>query len=190
MNSSQLWYAPFITASLGAPSPKDYVSLSIKNTTSDTGAFQCLHSSFERRFADMMYCLALPLDNFSFDWRITFSTSSPAKLALLNDFSMSRKHGLRPSNMTTHAAATAHEAQEFMNALVGHPFDPSGRPITRGLLRMACNFLSLLSMPLFLYYWMKQCVDFPPVFSARFSQLNHGFSCTDPSRPESACPLD
>lgn len=43
VNSSQLWYAPFITASLGMPSPKDYVSLSVKNAPSETGAFYCLH---------------------------------------------------------------------------------------------------------------------------------------------------
>lgn len=54
--------------------------------------------------------------------------------------------------------ASSQDLAEFFNALIGHPFDPSARPLTRGFVWFVGATLAFLYMPLELYYWMKQCV--------------------------------
>lgn len=38
VNSSQLWYAPFITSRLGSPGRRDFVALPTQNSSSENGA--------------------------------------------------------------------------------------------------------------------------------------------------------
>lgn len=57
--------------------------------------------------------------------------------------------------------AISQDLAEFFNALIGHPFDPSARPLTRGFVWFVGAALSLIYLPLELYYWMKQCALVP-----------------------------
>lgn len=139
-SDARQWYAPSLIADLGEASAKDYVPLPVfRGNVSE---------------ADV--------EDFLFDYRITFSPSSVRKLAIL-------QHVLRKAiqnanieaprhNQTDYERASDYDSAEFWNALRGHPFEPGTRPVARGLLAFVAGLLDMLTPAVQLYFFLTRSV--------------------------------
>jgi hypothetical protein len=136
------WYAPSLYADLGEASAKDYVPLPI------------LHGNASGTAA---------VDDFLFDYRISFSTSSVRKLNILQNMHKpirveTAKFSAPRLNMTAYDRAYDHDSTEFWNALRGHPFEPGTRPIVRGVLEFVSGLLNFVSPAVQLYFFLTRSV--------------------------------
>jgi hypothetical protein len=109
------------------------------------------------RAADLLD-LQSPTVGFSFDWRITFSTSSLAKAEVAGLFKPVGTSGEWRSNASTYDLAEAHDSAEFWNALIHHPFTPGTRPLIRGFMDLVQGVLRFVHHALLLFYWATRSV--------------------------------
>lgn len=159
---TRFFYAPYLTTDLGSVGGLDYLPLPLKNASVESGASLALARacSFARRpqRADPPARLRPPPD-FTFDWRITFSTSSPLKLSALQDFEVTPDSAWR-QNASAYDLADSHDNNEFWNALINHPFDLNTRPVARGVLGFLAGLSGFVRFFVTLYYWTTRCAPF------------------------------
>ncbi|WWC70034.1 uncharacterized protein I206_103978 [Kwoniella pini CBS 10737] len=136
-NGEKEWkYGPFLTTRLSPSTPKDYLELPQVNIGT-------LQDPRPEEFKD-----------FTFDWDLTFSSLSPAKLGLAR---VSR--GLDEwaiLNMDDSRSAKEYDDHEFGSALLGLSFDPDSRPVSRGIIHGLSVSLRYLAAPLILHYWLTR----------------------------------
>lgn len=106
-------------------------------------------------------CPSVAPKDFTFDYSITFSTSSLKKLAYLSDFHKqvmleTAKTMTDRVDFNAYDIADHHDTVEFWNALRGHHFEPGTRPIVRGAMETIASLLRLSFEPLALYFWMTR----------------------------------
>lgn len=103
------------------------------------------------------------LDDFTFNYRVSFSTSSLKRLAMLSGpYKVIRVETSKAMpdriNATAHDLASSHDSAEFWNALSGHHFEPGSRPLVRGALETVAGVFSFAHTPIVLYFWMTRRV--------------------------------
>ncbi|KAL7414805.1 hypothetical protein BDY24DRAFT_384636 [Mrakia frigida] len=96
--------------------------------------------------------------DFSFDWHLTFSTTSPLKVALATGVSDDVNGQYLVSNRSTHNIAEGQDRAELFNAILGHPFNPSARPILRKFLRTLSSILTFFSVIIQAHFWITRSV--------------------------------
>ncbi|KAL7414855.1 hypothetical protein BDY24DRAFT_440313 [Mrakia frigida] len=128
-------YGPFIQASFGSAGPADLLVLG-------NGTSEVLEDE----------------PDFSFDWHLTFSTSSPLKVALGTGLSFGSDSGSISSNRSAHDIAGGQDTAELLNALIGHPFNPSTRPLLRKSLQTFSSILTFFSVLIQAHFWITRSV--------------------------------
>ncbi|GAA5893216.1 hypothetical protein JCM6882_003915 [Rhodosporidiobolus microsporus] len=95
--------------------------------------------------------------NLHFDWKITYSAVSPAKLKVASGLS-EMSNDLVDSYWSETETARQHDNLELYStyALLGVSFNPNARPITRTVLGGFARLLKWLTVPLIFHYWLTR----------------------------------
>ncbi|KAM0756010.1 hypothetical protein T439DRAFT_376272 [Meredithblackwellia eburnea MCA 4105] len=130
---SEWRYGPFITSRLSPRGLKTFVKLPSE------ASFQKVRPQ------------EVKATDYTFDWQLTFSTLSPARLALAREQIEENIWNLNLLDSTSWAARQEDE-QEILNSLLGFS-NPKSRPIARGALGWLSGAMWYLTIPFIVHYW-------------------------------------